>query len=300
MFRNLTFFRYPATLDLTALDALLPAHALKPVGPLEWASAGFIPPFGGDSTALTHRCGDAVWLSMGTQHRMLPAAVLHAALAEKLAEIEAGTGHRLGGRARKQLKDDLLHELLPRAFVKPGRVDMLLDLQHHYIAVDTASRKVGEGAVSLLRAALGSFPALHAKAEVAPRSVLTGWLYGEPLPPGMALGDEVELKDAMDGGAIVRCQYQELVSDEIAMHLEAGKQVTRLQVVLGDRVQFTVGEDLAVRKLRLLDGALDQLENTDIDSVQAELAARFSLFSGEAAALFQVLEQAFHISKAEG
>src|SRR5690606_16276850 len=53
-------------------------------------------------------------------------------------------------------------------------------------------------------------PAIPPNAEVAPRSVLTGWIAGEPLPEGMSLGEECELKDAMDGGAVVKAQNQEL------------------------------------------------------------------------------------------
>lgn len=299
-FRNLTFFRFPVSLDFSQLDALLPEARLKPVGPLELSSRGFIPPFGRDEAApLSYRIGDAVWLTVGGEDKILPGSVVNDLLARKIAEMEK-EGRKPGGRMRKQMKDDLLHELLPRAFFRPSRTDALVDLQYGFIAVDTASRKAAEAMVSEVRHVLGSFPALPLNAEVAPRSVLTGWLRGEPMLPGMALGDEVELKDPMEGGAVVRCQYQELVSDEIEKHLDAGKQVTRLQVVLGDRVQCTLGEDLSVRKFRLLDGALDQLETAEGDGLQAELEARFALLSGETAALFQLLEQAFHISKVEG
>ena len=67
-----------------------------------------------------------------------------------------------------------MHELLPRAFVRPGRTDALLDLEHGLCVVDTSSRKSGENVVSEIRHALGSFPALPLNAEVAPRAVLTG------------------------------------------------------------------------------------------------------------------------------
>ncbi|WP_338322230.1 recombination-associated protein RdgC, partial [Xanthomonas euvesicatoria] len=53
-------------------------------------------------------------------------------------------------------------------------------------------------------------------------------------------------------------------------------------------------------KLKFLDGALDQLANTDGDGLRAELDARFALQSGEVRRLFLVLEQAMGLSKAEG
>ena len=298
-FRNLTLFRFPVSLDFSHLDELLPEAALKPVGPLDLASRGFVSPFGRDEPALSHRVGDAIWLTLGGEDKILPAAVVNDLLAKKLAEIEEKEGRKPGGRTRKRIKEDLLHELLPRAFVKPSRTDALLDLEHGFLAVDTSSRKNAEAVASEIRHALGSFPALPPNAEVAPRSVLTGWIAGEPLPDGLALGEECELKDAMDGGAVVKCQNQELQSEEIAKHLEAGKQVTRLALVLDDHVSFVLGEDLVVRKLKFLEGAVDQLENTERDDLRAELDARFALMSGEVKRLFAVLEQALKLSKAE-
>ena len=44
--KNLTMFRFPAPLDFSALADLLPSCAMKPVGPLEFSSRGFISPFG--------------------------------------------------------------------------------------------------------------------------------------------------------------------------------------------------------------------------------------------------------------
>ncbi|KAF1702839.1 recombination-associated protein RdgC [Pseudoxanthomonas kaohsiungensis] len=298
-FTNLAFMRFPVKHDFAHLDQLLPEAALKPVGALEMSSSGFISPFGKGEDALSHRIGDAVWLTVGSENKILPASVVNDLLATKVAEIEEKEGRKLGGKARKRLKDDLLHELLPKAFVKNSRVDAMLDLQHGFLAVNTSSRKAAEAVASEIRRALGSFPAIPPNAEVAPRSVLTGWIAGEPLPEGLSLGEECELKDAMDGGAVLKAQHQEMLSDEIAKHLETGKQVTKLALNYEDHVSFVLGEDLIVRKLKFLDGAVDQLENTERDDLRAELDARFALMAGEVRRLFQVLEAALKLSPAE-
>jgi len=298
-FRNLSFFRFPTTHDFSQLEELLPEASLKPVGPLELSSTGFISPFGRGEEALSHRIGSAIWLAVGSENKILPSSVVNDLLAQKVAEIEEKEGRKLGGKARKRIKDDLLHELLPRAFVKTSRTDALLDLELGLLAVDSSSRKTAELVASEIRRALGSFPAIPPNAEVAPRSVLTSWIAGEPLPEGLVLGEECELKDAMDGGAVVKAQNQELISDEIAKHLEAGKQVTKLALNLDDHVSFVLGEDLVVRKLKFLEGAVDQLEATERDDLRQELDARFALLAGEVRRLFVVLEGALKISKAE-
>jgi len=308
-FRNLTLFRFPTSLDLSGLDDRLAEAPLKPVGVLELSSRGFVSPFGRASAptdddagapALSHRVGDAVWLTVGGEDKLLPAAVVNDLLAKKLAELERKEGRRPGSRTRKRMKEDLVHELLPRAFVRPSRTDAMLDLGHGLCIVDTSSRKNAEAVVSEIRHALGSFPALPLNAEVAPRAVLTGWIAGEPLPDGLGLGEECELKDAAEQGASVKCQRQDLRGDEIAQHLDAGKQVTRLALTLDDHVSFVLGEDLVIRKLKFLEGAVDALESTEREDLRAELDARFALMAAELKRLFDVLAPALKLSTADG
>jgi recombination associated protein RdgC len=298
-FRNLTLFRFPTTTKLDDLNAGLAECLLKSVGPLELSSRGFISPFGRDADELSHTRSDATWLAVGGEDKILPGSVVNDMLAKKLVEIERKEGRKPGGRTRKRLKDELITDLLPRAFIKPSRTDALIDLGHGVVAVDTSSRKSGENVVSEIRRALGSFPALPLNAEIAPRSVLTGWVAGEEMPEGLSLGDECELRDPIDQGAVVKVQRMELQSDEIAKHLESGKQVTRLALVLDDHVSFVLGEDLVVRKFKLLDGAVDELESTERDDLRAELDARFVLMAGEFKRLFTVLEGALKLSRAE-
>ena len=297
-FRNLTLFRFPTSLDLSDLEPQLAECALKPVGPLELSSRGFVPPLGQHHDGFQHLSDGARWLTVGGEDKLLPGAVVNDLLQKKLAAIEEAEGRKPGGRTRKRIKDELVMELLPRAFVRPVRTDALVDRELGVIAVDSSSRKNAESVVGEVRRALGSFPALPVNAEVAPRAILTGWLAGDPLPDGLSLGDEVELRDPADSGAVVKIQRMELGGDEIAKHLEAGKQVTRLALLLDDHVGFVLGEDLVVRKFKLLDGAVDQLESTERDDITAELDARFALMAGEFKRLFAVLEQAFKLSTA--
>src|SRR5690606_11794943 len=155
-------------------------------------------------------------------------------------------------------------------------------------------------AVSQLRDALGSFPALPLNAEVAPRAVMTGWVTGDPMPDGLQLGDDCELQDPADGGSKVKCYLVDLRSEEVAEHLRMGRQVVRLAAVLADHVAFELDESLAVRKFKLLDAAIDLLESSERDDIRAELDARFALQAGEFGRLFDVLAAAFRISVAEG
>ncbi|MFN9967331.1 MAG: recombination-associated protein RdgC, partial [Lysobacteraceae bacterium] len=78
-FRNLTFFRFPSSLNaaLEVLEDRLVEHPLKPVGPLELGTRGFVPPMGGEGTAMTHRLGDFTWVTLGREDRLLPGSVVN-------------------------------------------------------------------------------------------------------------------------------------------------------------------------------------------------------------------------------
>src|SRR6185437_10953359 len=114
-FRNLTLFRFSPALaaSLTDLETALARHALRPCGPLESVTRGFVSPFGPESDALSHRIGDAILFTLGAEEKLLPSAVLNAELGIRLRKAAAerlrghqkrlaGAGHRLaqGGRER--------------------------------------------------------------------------------------------------------------------------------------------------------------------------------------------------------
>lgn len=300
-FRNLTLFRFSpgvaATLD--DLESTLDAHRLRPCGPLEMATHGFVPPLGsGPKNALTHRVQGCVLFSSGSEEKLLPAAVINAELSRRIQARAEQLGRPVGGRERKRMRHELLDELLPRAFARPVQMAGYLDAPNGWVVMDTASRKAAEAAVSGLREALGSFPALPLAAERAPRLVMTDWLTNQQLPAGLELGDECELREASgNAGAIVRCRRQALESDEIREHLRAGKQVSQLGLVFESRIAFLLGEDLVLRKLRFLDVVQEELEGQAGDAAEAELDAHFALMALELRSVFEKLATWFGLPR---
>jgi recombination associated protein RdgC len=298
-FRNLTLFRFsPAVAkSLKTLENDLVEKRLRPCGPIELATRGFVSPFGRNEDALVHRTGEFALLTLGGEDKLLPSSVINDELAARLQKIAEKTGRKPGGKERKRLKEEVLTDLLPRAFIRLSKRSAYLDSQEGWFVVDTASKKAAEEAVTQLREALGSFPALPMAAEESPRVLMTDWLAGGKLPAGLALGDECELRDPVESGAIVRCRRQELETDEVREHLKSGKQVFALGLTFEDRLSFSLGEDLVVRKLRFLDVIQDELGEGDKESAAAELDAVFALMSLELRRLFAKFEEWFGLPR---
>jgi recombination associated protein RdgC len=261
---------------------------------------GFVPPVGrGDEAPMTHAVNACTLVTVGSEEKLLPSAVVNDELQRKVQKIAEEEGRKVGGRERKRLKEDLLTELLPRAFVRSSRMGAYVDRKHGWLVLDTASRKSAENALTQVREALGSFPAVPLAPEESPRVLMTDWLATGNLPGSLVLGDECELRDpATATGAIARCRRQYLDAEEVKEHLRNGKQVFQLGLVFDERISFVLGEDLVVRKLKFLDAVVDELGDSQQDAA-AEMDARFALLTLELERLLGKLEEWFGLPRPE-
>ena len=166
--------------------------------------------------------------------------------------------------------------------------------------VDAASAKRAEELLSLLRQSIGSLPARLPQTRQSPGVVMTEWLSGDRPSGSFEPLDECELRDPQDEGGVVRCRHQELFSDEIGGHLEAGKQVARLAVRWDERINCVITNDLAIKRLRFEDVVNDELEHLDSGDQLALFDARFALMTLELARLLPALLEAFGGEGEEG
>lgn len=311
MFKNLTLYRFPIDPPPQSMPNYWPPRAgrnpvefadqlaaerLRPIGLMELHTAGWVSPYGSGDDRLFQQVGDCIMLALGGESKVFPPAAVAAEVAKRVAAEDAREGRTPGKRARTRIKDEVIVDMLPRAFTAPSRLGGYLDLARGLLVVDTASRKAADEFVHHFRRTLGSFPALPLNAEVSPQSVLTAWLSGdEAIHCSLSVGDECELRDPIDGGAVWRGKHDELHSSVVGEQLTAGRRCSRLALEYHDRLSFVFGDDLVIRKLRLLDGTLDKLDG-DRDDAAAEADARFALLAGEVGELFDVLAEAFKFS----
>ena len=298
-FRNLTVFRFSksAAKSLKSLEDRLDKLRLRPCGPIELATQGFMSPYGRDEDTLVHQTAGFALVTAAREDKLLPNSVVSDELSARLKKISEKTGKPVGSRERKRLKDEILTDLLPRAFTRVSKRCAYMDIENGWLVIDTASRKAAEAVTSLIREALGSFPAAPLVPDESPRVLMTDWLAKGRLPKGLALGDECELRDSGDAGAVVRCRRQDLESDEVREHLKSGKQVFQLGLTFDERLGFSLDEDLVVRKLKFLDQVQAELGDAPAESSAAEIDARFALMSLELRRLFDKLQEWFGLPR---
>ena len=297
-FKNLYLFRLtqPFSLDHDALNDALAADGFQPVSKITPFSYGWTAPLGRHGDQLCHTVGPYSMICAQKEERLLPSAVINEQLAEKVEEIEAAEARPVRRKERQQLKEELTMTLLPQAFTRSTRTFAYIDRQNGWLVVDVSSAARAEDLIAQLRASAeeagAALTARLPNTESSPRVMMTQWLRGEDIPAGFELGEEYELQDSDKEGGIVRCRRQDPFSEEIQAHLDAGKQVTKLAMTWRERLEFVVGEDLTVKRLRFTDTVKEELDSghedpaVQFDSDFAFMTLELSKFIDELIAAF--------------
>ncbi|EKN6243211.1 recombination-associated protein RdgC [Yersinia enterocolitica] len=293
-FKNLMVYRLSREVSLSAdeMEKQLSAFSFTPCGSQDMAKTGWVSPMGSHSDALTHTVNGQIVICARKEEKILPSPVIKQELQAKIERLEGEQHRKLKKTEKDSLKDEVLHSLLPRAFSRFNQTFLWIDTVNDLIMVDAASAKRAEDTLALLRKSLGSLPVVPLTLENPIELTLTEWVRSKELPSGFALMDEAELKAILEDGGVIRCKKQDLFSDEIAVHIEAGKFVTKLALDWQERVQLVLSDDGSLKRLKFSDTLREQNEDIDREDFAQRFDADFILMTSELAALIKNLIEA--------
>ncbi|EOG5361695.1 recombination-associated protein RdgC, partial [Proteus mirabilis] len=173
-----------------------------------------------------------------------------------------------------------------------SQTQIWIDLDKQRIIVDASSYKRAEDSLALLRKTLGSLPVIPLHTEQLIELTLTEWVRNNDTPSGFMLHDEAELKAVLEEGGIAKFKKQDLASDEIATHIEAGKHVTQLSMEWQERISFTITDSLMLKKISLSDVLKEHNDDIHHEDYAQRFDADFILFTGEFSVLIDELVSA--------
>ncbi|MFT5808896.1 MAG: recombination associated protein RdgC [Moritella dasanensis] len=282
-FKNLLIYRFtrPFELDIEQLETKLADFPFTPCGSQDLSKFGWIKPLGKSGQALTHGITDNILICAKKEDRVLPASVVKDMLQEKVDTIEAEQGRGLKKKEKDALKEDIVHQLLPRAFPRSSQTFAWICPSKNLLVVDASSAKKAEDLIALLRKCVGSLPVIPVALTTPADVTMTEWLNNGTAAPGFELGDEAELRSALEHGGIIRCKEQDLTSEEIQHHLKADKLVTKLALDWTESLSFLLGEDMSVKRLKFSDLIREQNDDVATDDYAAKFDADFALMTGE-------------------
>lgn len=293
-FKNALAFRIEPSWnpDFDAAQQQLDGLRFVPCGPSQESSAGWVPPRGAEHGLLLESVGGQWLLEYMVESKTLPASVIRRKVDERCAQIEAQTGRAPGRKEKKQLKEDVTHELLPLAFTRHVRVAVWIDPQTRRLTLDTSNQARADAVVTALVQGLDGFAVAAFHTQVEPASAMAGWLATQEPPAGFTIDRECELKATDDSKAVVRYAKHPLDIDEVRGHIEAGKRPTRLAMTWEDRVSFELTEGMQLRKLQFLEGVFDGGGGDAKKDGDEGFDADAAIVTGELGALLPALMEA--------
>jgi recombination associated protein RdgC len=242
----------------SALEDRLAAARFAECGATQQESAGWVEPRGEKHGALIETIAGQWILTLCTETKAVPSSAVKTRLAQRLDEIERETGRRPKGKVAKELKEAIVHELLPRAFPKRATTPVWISPKAGFVVVGAGSVKKADAVTTRLVELLGGGIALRPlQTELSPAAAMALWLQDKQGPAGFSIDRECELKQSDSEKASVRYARHTLDIDEVGEHIRQGKLPTQLALTWAGRVSFVLHESLALKKIKLLDVALE-------------------------------------------
>ncbi|MBE2895090.1 recombination-associated protein RdgC [Spirabiliibacterium falconis] len=278
-FKNVMVYRLTKTIDLSeqTVSKALQAQAFHPCGKHDLSHFGWFAPLAGSDELLFAHAG-RLFLIAQKEEKILPAAVVKKAFEERLFEREDQEQRKLSKVEKQALKDDVVHSLLPQAFSKHQQTALFIDPAAGFIFINAASATRAEATLALLRKSLGSLPVVPLAFINEPSAVMTAWIANDELPAWLNTLGEAELISSRDE-SVIRCKQQELDSDEIQAHFNAGKVVSKLALDWENRLSAVLANDASLKRIKFSDHLRQQNDDIVKEDVQQRFEADFLLMS---------------------
>ncbi|RZL63855.1 MAG: recombination-associated protein RdgC [Variovorax sp.] len=264
VFKNVIVYRIEPSWSQTLTEAEEGLGQLRfvPCSPSQEKSSGWTEPRGQEHGPLVESIDGQWLLEFMIESKALPASVVRRKLDERCAQIEATTGRKPGKKEKKDLKEDITHELLPLAFTRHARVAVWIDPAERRLVVNSSNAARADEVVTSLVKALDGFGVSAFNTQIEPATAMSGWLASQEPPAGFTIDRECELKASDESKSVVRYAKHPLDIEEVRQHIADGKRPTRLAMTWSDRVSFELTDTMQIRKIAFLEGTLDKGSST--------------------------------------
>ena len=279
-FKNIIVYRFNVPVsadDIAKLAEKMAEFSFKPCESNQLASMGWVPPLGNNGTDLVHAASGNVMICARKQQKIIPAGAVNELLEERVIKIEERDGRKLSKKERRDLKDQISYELLPKALTRSALLFAYISPKDGMLVVNSSTHKIAEELLALLRETLGSLPVVPLATKKVPADAMTVWLNHHSSPSGFFIGGDCDLRDCFEEGGSAVLKKQDLQSEAVDCML-TGMRVRKLALSWSDRIECVVDDALVIRKLRFSDIVQEKAEDpaaqfdTDFSIMALELS----------------------------
>ncbi len=262
--------------DEQMLNDAAQSAQFKPCNAQEISTIGFVPLFGPE-TPYHFSCGQNHFFRLQEETKLLPASVVNNKLSELVAAKELELKRQIRKNERDALKSAVVNQLLSRAFATRRELLIWCNPEAKLCAVSASSAKRCEKGLAMMREAFSTFPAKLLEPHCLVEDRLTSWIKSGKPQSLFEIGSDTTLKSADDSGATVRISRDDLSSEEIGVHIDAGKVVTELQMTFDDSLILVLCSDLSCKRLKPTDQYLERNLPEKSDDAIADMQAHLVL-----------------------
>ena len=290
-FKNLVVYRLPEswTADTDDLDRKLAHEALQACGGFQMESRGWVCPH--EDGLFLHRQNRQWLFGLGEEQKLLPASVVRQEAQVRADDMARQQAHPVSRKQMRDLKAQVLNELLPRALVTRRTTHAWIDSVSNWLVIDTSGEAKAEQFMEVLRRTDEGFPARRLETERSPASAMSQWLIQGEVPGAFTIDQDLELRAADGSKATVRYVRHSLEGKEIRDHINGGKTVVRLGLTWNDRISFVLTEQLQIKRVTFLD-ILKREADAEVEDDDQQFEIDFALMTGEFALLLADLTKA--------
>lgn len=223
--------------DTLAVELELFRFAEPPAG--QPVAAGWVPPRDPEckTGALVESHAGFHHLALMIQTRAVPGAMLRRTVAALADSVESQTGRRPRGKAMRELKEEALLQLLPKAFPKRNVVRIILDTDQNRMIYVGATGKALDSAISALVAMMPAANLSTLRTEHSTTALMLSWLKDEP-PADFSIDDTLRLVGDQKKAITYRNVAHE--SESVQSSLSRGMEPDTLAVTHRGKISATL------------------------------------------------------------
>jgi len=266
VFKNLIAYRInPGWKKTTAqIEAGLSLARFMKCGATQEQSVGWSEPRDIAHAVLAEAIGNHLILRLTTESKVLPANVVRRAADERIEKLEDQAGRKLGRAEKRDIREEMRLDLLPRAFTRIGHTTVWIDRDSALLLIDTGSPTRADEVVAMLLRCLDDLELTPVQTNQSPAVQMSAWLLAHEAPGRLDIEEECELKATDDSQAVVRYSKHSLNNAEVRKHIQnGGKLPTRLALTWNGRVNFVLNDKWQVKRIKFLDGVFPGSDPAD-------------------------------------
>ena len=260
MFKNVIFYRFNHNewkMSAQQVEAALEKARFHPCGATQPKSIGWVEPRGQDHGPLVEVVQGQMILKFFTETKKVPGSAIKDEVEKRVKKIEHETGRKPGRKEIKDLKEEVVLSLLPKAFTSKASTFVWLDRENGYLIVDASSQSKCDDIITSMVNQLNLSVSLI-QTETSPQAAMSEWLLSSDYPGNFDGDRSCDLQAIDESKSTVKYARHDLAIEEIRDHIKKGLLPVKLTMSWNSKITFALTYAMQLKKIELADVDVDE------------------------------------------